>query len=240
MKFLVFQHVPHEHLGLIGDYLKSKNIAAEIIEFWKPYEIPDIGDFDALIIMGGPMGVYEGDDVFPSKKDEVKVIKKAIKNNVPTIGFCLGSQLIAKALGSSVYPNIQNGKKVKEIGYYNVDLTAEGAKDQIFQNITSPVNVLQWHGDIFDLPKNAVSLASSPACQYQAFRYGKSTYGMLFHNEFTPEMVSKLIEIDQKWTHDDFDLDEEKLKQESKNYSSKMKGQCTQLFDNFLSIITIN
>ncbi len=89
------------------------------------------------------MGVYED---YPSKKDELEFIKGAL-GKIPIIGFCLGSQLLAHALGADVYPNMKDGKKVKEIGYYDVDLTNEGQKDQIFEGFTSPVTVLQWHGD---------------------------------------------------------------------------------------------
>src|SRR5579872_6686983 len=101
MKFLVFQHVPHEHPGLITEYCKNNNIELSIIELWKPYSIPKAEDFDALIIMGGPMGVYED---YPSKNDEISFIKEAL-DKIPILGFCLGSQLLAYALGAKVYKN---------------------------------------------------------------------------------------------------------------------------------------
>lgn len=94
MNILVFQHVPHETPGLIAGYASKKGIQLTIVEFWKAYQMPKIDDFDALIIMGGPMGVYEGPDKFPSKEDEVNFIKNAL-GKIPIIGFCLGSQLLA-------------------------------------------------------------------------------------------------------------------------------------------------
>jgi GMP synthase (glutamine-hydrolysing) len=236
MNILVFQHVPHETPGLIGEYLHKKGIQFTIVEFWKPYKIPNMEDFDALIIMGGPMGVYEGPDKFPSKEDEINFIKNAL-DKIPIIGFCLGSQLIAHALGAEVRQNIVNGKIRKEIGYYNVDLTDEGLKDPIFKSFTTPTKVLQWHGDAFDLPAGAILLASSTDCANQAFRYGNKTYAMLFHNEFTPEMVNNLIVLDKDWIHKDFEFNEEKVGQEAGEYKSLMQKQCSMLMDNFLSLI---
>lgn len=235
MNILVFQHVAHEPLGLIAEYMNKKGIRFSVVEFWKPYQIPAIDGFDALIIMGSPMGVYDGPDKFPSKEEEINFIKNAL-GKIPIIGFCLGSQLLAYVLGAEVKQNIVNGKIKKEIGYYNVDLTPEGLKDPIFKNFTSPVRVLQWHGDAFDLPRGATLLATSPDCANQAFRYGDKTYGILFHNEFTPKMVDNLIEIDKVWIHKDFNFEDEKVRQQAKEYKSLMEKQCSMLMDNFLSL----
>ena len=236
MKILVFQHVLHESPGLIAGYAEGNNIKLTVIEFWKPYNIPDYTNFDGLIIMGGPMGVYDGKDIFPSKDDEVNFIQGAL-GKIPIIGFCLGSQLLAYVLGAKVYPNIIDGKRVKEIGYYNIDLTREGEIDPIFKNFISPIKVLQWHGDAFDLPNGATLLSTSVDCKNQAFRYGDKTYGMLFHNEFTPEMVNRLMEIDKEWIHKDFNFDYERVRKEAEEYKSLMKKQCKQLMDNFVSVL---
>ncbi|MBI4170416.1 MAG: type 1 glutamine amidotransferase [Candidatus Aenigmarchaeota archaeon] len=137
MKFLVLQHVPHEHPGLIANYAADNSIALDRVELWnKPCKIPDVSNYDALVIMGGPMGVYENADKFPSKDDEVQAIIAAI-GRIPIIGFCLGSQLLAHTLGSRVYPNTIAGKTIKEIGYYNVDLTYDGSKDPLFKGFDS-------------------------------------------------------------------------------------------------------
>lgn len=237
MKFLVLQHVTHEHPGLIAEWAKLRNIELQVVEMWKPYQLPKVSEVDALVMMGGPMGVYEGPDVFPSKEEELKFIKEAL-NKILIIGFCLGAQMLAHALGAKVYPNIKNGKKIKEIGYYTVDLTKEALADPIFNGFKSPVNVLQWHGDAFDLPQGATLLATSKDYHNQAFRYGKFAYAMTFHNEFTPEMVDNLIGIDKKWIHDNFEMDEEKLKKQAREYQEAMKKQCFQLFDNFSRLMT--
>ncbi|MBI2036334.1 type 1 glutamine amidotransferase [Candidatus Microgenomates bacterium] len=235
MKFLVFQHVLHEHPGLIAKFAKANNIKLDIVELWKPYKIPIISNYDALIIMGGPMGVYENKTQYPSKNDEIIAIKQAL-NNIPILGFCLGSQLLAYALGADVHPNIKDGKRVKEIGYCSVNLTNNGRKDSLFKGFSSPIKVLQWHGDAFELPRSAKLLATSPLCQNQAFSY-KNAYGLLFHFEFTPEMVAKQIELDRNWIHQNHEIDENQLLKETKITAKIMEQQCQKLFANFLSIV---
>lgn len=236
MKFLVFQHVAHETPGMFLDIAKAKNIELEIIKLWKEYSIPSADKFYGLIIMGGSMGVYEN---YISKVDELAFIRANV-GKLPMIGFCLGSQLLAHALGADVYQNQQGGKHIKEIGFYDITLTKEGMNDPIFKGFSSPVKVLQWHGDAFDLPVGATLLATSPLCTNQAFRYGTNIYAMLFHNEFTPEMIEKQIETDKEWIHKDFNMDENKLKIEAREYAEQMKKQCVQLFENFCEITNLN
>lgn len=226
--------MPHEPIGLIGEVLKKQNIIPKIIEFWKKnWQIPkDLSEYSALIIMGGPMGVYEGPDVFPSKEAELKVINKFMGKK-PIIGFCLGAQLLAYSQGGKVYQNCRLGKRVKEIGYYTVDLNGEGANDPILKGFPNPMEVTQWHGDAFDIPEGGVKLASSALCDNQSFRFGKNAYGFLFHFELSPELIKNLIKVDKKWIHEDFDMDEEKLLKQADQKAGLMKEQCQRLFENF-------
>lgn len=233
MKFLVFQHVPHENPGLIKEWAKERGVKLKILKLWQEYTMPEKDPFDALIIMGGPMGVYEN---YPSEKDELKFIRSVL-GKTPIIGFCLGCQLLAHALGAKVYPNIKRGKKVKEIGYCQVEFTASGKKDPLYSGFPSPLTVLQWHGDAFDLPAGAKLLASSKECKNQAFVFGKNAYGMLFHNEFTPKMIIGQIKIDKTWIHTDHEIDEEELKKEAVKREKQMRKQCFLLMDNFLKIV---
>lgn len=231
MKFLVFQHIIDEFPGLIQKWADEQGITLDIIELWKPYKIPEVLNYQGLIIMGGPMGVYEN---YLSEKDELAAIKKAL-GKIPIIGFCLGAQLLAHGLGAKVYPNLKNGKRVKEIGYYQVDLTSEGLSDPILKGFASPIKVFQWHGDAFDLPNGAKLLATNSNCTNQAFVYGDNAYGFLFHFEFTPKMVENQIKNDKEWIHKDHVMDEEKLKQEAKEYAVLMEDQCKRLFNNFVN-----
>lgn len=233
MEYLVFQHVPQESPGLITEVTKKQGIDLEVVELWKPgYKIPPMRDFRALIIMGGPMGVYEGPEVFPSKEEELSVIRDNIDKK-PIIGFCLGAQLLAHAFGGKVYPNFKEGKRAKEIGYYTVDLTDEGKRDPLLKGFPSPMEVTQWHGDVFDVPAGAALLANSPLCDNQAIRIGKNAYGFLFHFELSPDLIANLIKVDKKWIHEDFEMDEEKLLKQAEEKKGLMRRQCEMLFENF-------
>ena len=228
MRALVLQHVPYEGHGYIADYVGEHGIDVDVVRLWEPYALPDLTRYGALIIMGGPMGVYQD---FPSKNDELALIKTAI-GAIPVLGICLGSQLLAHALGARVYPNERDGQPAKEIGYATVHLTPAGAAHPLFKGFDADVRVLQWHGDAFDLPPGASLLATSPLCRNQAFAYGQA-YGMLFHLEFTPPMVRGLAEVHREWTHAHYDLDEERLAREARELAPLMKAQCYRLLDNF-------
>ena len=112
--------------------------------------------------------------------------------DLPVLGICLGSQLLAKTLGARVYPN-----HVKEIGWYPVELTPAAADDPLFAQ-SGTRTMFQWHGDTFDLPSGAVHLARSPACENQAFRYGRRAYGLQFHIEMTAAMIDDWLSVPEQ------------------------------------------
>ena len=227
-KVVVLQHVPYEGQGYIADYMHERGIGFDVIRLWQPYAVPDVSEYSALIIMGGPMGAY---DDYASRNDELALINAA-RGKIPILGICLGSQLIAHALGARVYPDEIDAQPAKEIGYSTVHLTPEGRVHPLFKGFGSEVRVLQWHGDAFDLPIDASLLATSPACRNQAFAC-ENVYGLLFHLELTPEMVQELAEVNREWTHESFDLDEEQLGKEARDLAPLMRAQCHTLLDNF-------
>ena len=227
---LVLQHVPYEGQGYIADYLRDHGMRFDVVRLWERPAVPDVSECSALIVMGGPMGVYENS---PSRDEEVALIKAAL-GAIPTLGICLGSQLIAHALGARVYPNRKDGKLAKEIGFDTVRLTPEGSAHPLFKGFPAELRVLQWHGDAFDLPAGASLLATSHACRNQAFAVGNA-YGLLFHMELTPEMVQGLAEATRQWTHEDFDLDEGRLQRDARDLAPLLNAQCYRLLDNFFS-----
>ena len=125
---------------------------------------------------------------YPFLADEVNWIRQAIAAELPVLGVCLGSQLLAKALGSRVYAN-----RIKEIGWYEIELTAAARGDALFGGCRPQETVFQWHGDTFDLPPRAVQLARGAECENQAFRFGSTAYGLQFHVEVTPEIVANWL-----------------------------------------------
>jgi GMP synthase (glutamine-hydrolysing) len=180
-KVLAFRHVPFEHLGRIADSLEQHDIACEYVDLYRGAARPDAGGADGLIFMGGPMSA---NDDLPYIRQGLELINDAIALRLPILGVCLGSQLIAKALGARVYPN-----SVPEIGWYPVHWTPAAAHDRLHQGLSAPETVFHWHGETFDLPPGAELLASSEACRNQAYRVGKNVYGLQYHLEVTPEML---------------------------------------------------
>src|SRR3990170_3458444 len=183
-KAIVIQHVPHEGLGIIGEVLTSFGISTEFVRVYCGERVPpDLGRGTLLIVLGGPMGVYESER-YPFLKDELNLLERAFKKDSPVLGICLGSQLMAKAAGAKVY---KGGKK--EIGWYDVTLTGDGARDGIFLSFPEKFRVFQWHGDTFDVPQGARLLASSAGFPNQLIRIGKRAYGIQFHLEVTERMI---------------------------------------------------
>jgi GMP synthase (glutamine-hydrolysing) len=190
MNVLVLRHVPHEHLGTIAIALGLRNLAYKYVNFYED-TIPNlsIDGSSALIILGGPMNVYETDK-YPFLEKEDKLIKRAIEKDIPVLGICLGAQLIAKSLGAQVTKNNE-----KEIGWYPLIVTDEGSKDNLLKHLNVEETVFQWHGDTFEIPKGATRLAESPLCLNQAFRFGSNIYGLQFHIEVTPGMILEWLNV---------------------------------------------
>jgi GMP synthase-like glutamine amidotransferase len=143
---------------------------------------PDSGDL--LIVMGGPMSVNDAD---PWIAEETAFIRSALLSNTPVIGVCLGSQFMAKALGATIRPG-----KALEIGMTPVSLTPEAKEDPVFKTLPDSFEVFEWHGEVFDLPKDSVPLAGSEIAPLQAFRYGDRAYGLLFHLEMEENGIDSL------------------------------------------------
>jgi GMP synthase (glutamine-hydrolysing) len=192
MAVLIVKNISIEGPGTIEDFLKKEDIAYKIIELGSGELIPPLENFDTIVVLGGPMGIYDMDK-YPQLMIQSRIIREAINRDMKVIGICLGSQMIAHCLGSEVYPGPE-----KEIGWHHVELTGEGLKDPLMRKLAihprigdfwRRFKVFQWHGDTFDLPPNALLLASSNLYKNQAFRYGDKVYGFQFHIEVTTDML---------------------------------------------------
>jgi GMP synthase (glutamine-hydrolysing) len=188
-RILALQHAAHEPLGTIETVLRERGVEITLVRPYDGERVPEtLAGFDGLVVMGGPMGVYETDR-HPYLRDEIALIERAIAARLPVLGVCLGSQLLAAALGARVAPGPR-----KEIGWFPVTLTAEAADDALWRGLERELVGYHWHGDRFDLPRGAVPLAASALTPLQAFRYGPSAYGVLFHMEVTAEIVAGMVD----------------------------------------------
>ncbi|HOW27486.1 MAG TPA: type 1 glutamine amidotransferase [Elusimicrobiota bacterium] len=186
---IVFQHVLHEHAGTLSAVLRRQGFRLRTVDVWK--KIPPLSRLSraaGLVVMGGPMSVYESHR-YPYLRREMEVIRHFIRKGKPVLGICLGSQLIAGALGARVYPN-----RVREIGWVAVRSTPEGRRDPVCGEMPTPSRVFQWHQDTFDLPRQAVLLVTGDDCRHQAFRVGKTVYGFQFHPEMDATMIRDWIQ----------------------------------------------
>jgi GMP synthase-like glutamine amidotransferase len=187
LKIHYLQHVSYEGLGSIEEWIKSAGHILNSTRFFENDPLPALADFDWLIIMGGRMSVND-EDKYPWLKDEKLFIKNAISTGKTVIGICLGSQLISSALGARVYQN-----KEKEIGWFDIELSDEAQNNNLFHDIERKLKVFHWHGDTFDLPENAVRLASSEACKNQAYLLNEKVLALQFHLEPTLTSLQMMI-----------------------------------------------
>jgi GMP synthase (glutamine-hydrolysing) len=187
-RVVVLQHVRCETLGLIEKVLADARVTPQYVRTFAGESVPtEMREAAGLIVMGGPMGVYEHAR-YPHLRDEMRLIQRALHEDKPVLGVCLGSQLLAAALGAEVKPGAR-----KEIGWCPLALSSDAATDPLWSGIESPFMAYHWHGDVFDLPRGAVALASSELTACQAFRYGTHAYGFLFHMEVTDAIIGDMV-----------------------------------------------
>ncbi|MBI5150366.1 MAG: type 1 glutamine amidotransferase [Candidatus Omnitrophica bacterium] len=168
----------------LGIFFQKKGYQVKEIDLDAGGRLPrDLKDVGALVVLGGPMSVYE-EDKYPYLKEEDALIKRAVAQGVPYLGICLGAQLLAKACGATVGKSPQ-----KEVGFFPIRLTPEGQKDPLFRGLEREPEIFQWHEDMFEVPSGARLLAASPACPHQAIRVGPRAYGLQFHVEITGQTV---------------------------------------------------
>lgn len=189
MRIHYLQHVPFENPGAILAWAEQRQYPVTSTRLYEDQPLPEQDDFDWLIIMGGPMNIYE-ESKYPWLVREKEFIKASIDSNKVTIGICLGGQLIADVIGGRVIQNEHS-----EIGWFPVNFTEQAFSMPQFSFLPKETVVFEWHGDTFvDLPEEAELLASNEACKNQGFVYRNRIYGFQFHLENTMEIITALLE----------------------------------------------
>ncbi len=225
MRIHSLEHEPFEGLGNIEVWAKNRGHSITRTLLYNNEELPDIDDFDWLVIMGGSMNIYE-DEKYPWLKEEKNFIAQAIANRKIILWICLCSQLLADIFGGRVTKN-----KYKEIGWFPVSLTREARDSPIFGTFPGTFTAFHWHGDTFKIPPGARRIAQSEACPNQAFEYER-VIGLQFHIEYSVESINLMVQncgdeiVDGKYIQ----KPDEILSQVSNVY--KLKKILTPLLDN--------
>lgn len=187
MRIQVLQHVPFEGPAGIADWAATHGHPLTVAHLYRGDPLPAQDSFDRLVVMGGPMGIYDEQD-HPWLAPEKAFLHAAIQAGKSILGVCLGAQLLADCLGARVYRNAH-----KEIGWLPIELTPEAQADPVFGPLSPGLTVYHWHGDTFPLPPGALHLARSAGCEQQAFLYRGRVLGLQFHLETTPESLAALV-----------------------------------------------
>lgn len=188
MRIHYLQHVPFEDPANIVHWARQKGHSLTGTHLYNYEAVPGMEQFDWLVIMGGPMNIYEEAE-YPWLKYEKQFIKEAIDNGKIVLGICLGAQLIADVLGGKVTKNPEG-----EIGWLPVTFNDAAFQSPLFKNFPATVQVFQWHNDTFStLSEGADCIASSDACRHQAFIYQERVIGFQFHLESTSASILSLI-----------------------------------------------
>ena len=221
---LVIQNASSEGLGLFRQLLESDGYVIETIQA-KQEKIPS-KRYSLLIILGAPESV---NDNLGYLSDEMVLIQNYVNNGIPVLGICLGSQLIAKSFGASVY----HGTK-KEIGFFH-DLRLESKNmSDLFSGFNNPFTAFHWHEETFTLPRNAIRLVRSNDYENQAFKIGTAV-GLQFHLEVDESMINSWLDHTHHISHNE----KEKILYDTEKNFSTMKQNISVFYENFKNEFSI-
>jgi GMP synthase (glutamine-hydrolysing) len=243
---LVIEHVPHERLGTFEEAFTAEGCTLRPLRVYEPRIDWDtaLAGIGGVVSMGGPMSAYHGAR-HPWIARERALLREAVERGVPALGVCLGAQMLAAALGATVKPMPQpapagaRGGPGKEIGWYPLMREPGAEDDPLFTPFGQTETVFQWHGDAFGLPKGAVRLFSSPLCQEQAFRYGRSVYGLQFHLEVTEAMIRAWMQKNRaELSTTKGIIDPMAIRRQSPQHAGRLKELSTHVARTFARLVT--
>src|SRR6478752_1226718 len=189
-RLLVFQHVAAEPLGTLDRLIRRRGHRIKFVNFERhPDAQPCVDRYRGLIVLGGPMNV-EDHAHRAHLLTEMRAIESALRQDKPVLGICLGAQLLAHVLGAPVRRHACH-----EIGWYDLQTTAQARDDAVLGHLGDRAPVFPWHGQTFELPAGAVQLARTTTCEQQAFRFGTNAYGFQFHLEADEAMIERWLQL---------------------------------------------
>ncbi|TAH67788.1 MAG: type 1 glutamine amidotransferase [Rhodopseudomonas palustris] len=236
MRFLVFQHVAIEHPGIFREFWREAGIEWDAVELDEGEPIPELSNYQALVVMGGPMDVWQEAE-YPWLVPEKAAIRRFVTElQRPYLGICLGHQLLAAALGGTVGLG-----RTPEVGLGTVTLNADGLADPLFAGFANPVETFQWHScEVQHLPPDTVVLAGNEACAVQAMRVGRHAYGVQYHVEITAETVPQWRELPAYAASLDAALGPQRAAQLADDTAARLPAfaqAARRLNDNFLKLV---
>jgi GMP synthase (glutamine-hydrolysing) len=231
-KAIAITHVDFENLGSLKAALERANYAIEVVNAC----VTDLRTIDLkpdlLVVLGGPIGVYE-QAAYPFLKSELDLIRSRLAEKRPTLGICLGAQLIAAAAGASVHPGTQG----KEIGWAPLHAGRDAALYPEFAPLlTDNLHVLHWHGDTFDLPPGSHHLAATSAYPNQAFAIGRHALGLQFHPEVRAAELERWY-VGHACELANAGISVPKLRQESQAFAPALEDAAQRFWEEWLSLL---
>ncbi|HEX7734037.1 MAG TPA: type 1 glutamine amidotransferase [Ktedonobacteraceae bacterium] len=232
-RVLALQQTWDDPPGYLEELLQEHGIICDTIEVEK-MPLPDPALYQAIIVLGGPQHLY-ADSHLSYMVRQQELLRQAVAQDIPTLGICLGGQLLASALGAEVRRHERS-----EVGFYRIPLTEAGRQDPLFAGLPGHQFAFHWHGDVFELPGGAIHLASNENAPNQAFRYGPRAYGLQFHIEMNEEIASIWLrdpicvkEISETLNDPDAPA---RLAREWLEHAPAYQDHTRTLFENFLRI----
>lgn len=232
-RVLALQHVWDDPPGYLAEILRVHEIVCETIEVEKT-PLPDPTPYQAIVLMGGPQHLY-ADEQPAWFEQEKALLRQAVAEDIPTLGICLGGQLLASALGAEVRRH-----HLAEVGFFHIPLTEAGRQDPLFSGLPGQQLAFHWHEDVFELPEGAILLASNESAPHQAFRYGSRAYGLQFHIELNTDLINIWLRYPAYAQEIIATLDDEnapaRLAQEWSEKGALYQAHTRLMFENFLRI----
>ncbi len=233
LKALILMHAPYEGPGSFGEVLRESAASVTTVRLYETPDAPLVETgFDLILSMGGPQNA---DDVttHPWLAREAEMLGRAARSGRKVLGICLGSQILARGLGATV----RHGGNL-EIGFSPIHLNDQGQGDAILVGLKETETVMHWHQNTFDLPEGAVLLASSAVTPHQAFRLGRHAYGLQFHLEITPELLTEWLEnpaVHQQLL--DHGGTAEEMLEQAKLHEKRLRWLCSSVLHRLLHLM---